>query len=122
LYSSVENHIACLSDIRAFAEMCERDVLIADSEWSISSIVLWGIAKLHQLGRIAYKLDHETFAAGVDQVHVWRMTRQVCLNSRALDFQSASADEIIAATSLIHNIPLLTRDSRIRKSSAVKLV
>jgi antitoxin (DNA-binding transcriptional repressor) of toxin-antitoxin stability system len=40
---------------------------------------------------------------------------------RALDFKSDSADEIIAATSLTHDIPLLTRDSRIRKSKVVKL-
>jgi PIN domain nuclease of toxin-antitoxin system len=44
-----------------------------------------------------------------------------CLNLRALEFQSDSADEIIAATSLTHDIPLLTRDSRIRKSKAVNL-
>jgi PIN domain nuclease of toxin-antitoxin system len=99
----------------------ERNVLTADPEWSISAIVLWEIAKLHQLGRLAYGLDHETFAAAVDQVRVWPITRQVCLNLRALDFQSDPADEIIAATSLTHDIPLLTRDSRIRKSKVVKL-
>jgi PIN domain nuclease of toxin-antitoxin system len=48
----------------------ERNVLTADPEWSISAIVLWEIAKLHQLGRIAYGLDHATFASAVDQVHV----------------------------------------------------
>ena len=99
----------------------ERNVLTADPEWSISAIVLWEIAKLHQLGRVTYGLDHETFAAALDQVHIWPITRQVCLNLLALDFQSDPADEIIAATSLAHNIPLLTRDSRIRKSKAVKL-
>jgi PIN domain nuclease of toxin-antitoxin system len=99
----------------------ERNVLTADPEWSISAIVLWEIAKLHQLGRVAYGLDHETFAAAVDQVHVWPITRQVCLSLRALDFHSDPADELIAATSLAHNIPLLTRDARIRKSKGVKL-
>ena len=99
----------------------ERRVLIADPEWSISAIVLWEIAKLHQLGRLTYGLDHETFAAAVDRVHVWPITRQVCLNLRALDFESDPADEIIAATSLTHGIPLLTRDSRMRRSRAVKL-
>ena len=99
----------------------ERNVLTDDPEWSISAIVLWEIAKLHQLGRLAYGLDHETFAAAVDQVHVWPITRQVCLNIRALDFQSDPADEIIAATSLTHRIPLMTRDSRIRKSNVVKM-
>jgi PIN domain nuclease of toxin-antitoxin system len=99
----------------------ERNVLTTDPEWSISAIVLWEIAKLHQLGRLTYGLDHEPFAAAVDHVHVWPITRQVCLNLGVLDFQSDPADEIIAATSLTHDIPLLTRDSRIRKSKAVKL-
>ena len=99
----------------------ERNVLTADPEWSISAIVLWEIAKLHQLGRLAYGFDHETLAAALDQVYVWPITRHVCLNLRALDFESDLADEIITATSLTHDIPLLTRDSRIRKSKAVKL-
>lgn len=99
----------------------ERNVLTADPEWSISAIVLWEITKLHQLRRVEYGLDNDAFAAAVDRVQVWPITRQVCLNLRAVDFQSDPADEIIAATSLTHDIPLLTRDSRIRKSKVVKL-
>lgn len=98
----------------------ERRVLAEDPEWSISAIVLWEIAKLHQLGRIRYGLDYEPFAAALDQVHVWPITRQVCVNLRALDFRSDPADEMIAATSLTHGIPLLTRDARIRKSRILK--
>lgn len=48
----------------------ERNVLTADPEWSISAILVWEIAKLHQLGRLSYRLDPETFAASLDQVHV----------------------------------------------------
>jgi PIN domain nuclease of toxin-antitoxin system len=99
----------------------ERNVLTANPEWSISAIVLWEIAKLNQLRRIEYGLDNDAFAAAVDRVQVWPITRQVCLNLRALDFQSDPADEIIAATSLTYDIPLLTRDSRIRKSKVLKL-
>jgi len=99
----------------------ERNVLTADTEWSISAIVLWEITKLHQLGRVGYGLDNEAFGAAVDRVQVWPITRQVCMNLRALDFKSDHADEIIAATSLTHDIPLLTRDFRIRKSKVVKL-
>ena len=99
----------------------ERNVLTADPEWSISAIVLWEITKLYQLGRLRYGLNDEAFAAAVERVQIWPLTRKVCLNLRALDFQSDPADEIIAATSLTHGIPLLTRDSRIRKSMVVKL-
>ena len=100
----------------------ERSVLTEDPEWSISAIVLWEITKLNQLGRLRYGLDHEPLAAALDQVHVWPITREVCMNLRTLDFRSDPADEIIVATSLTHNMALLTRDSRIRKSTAVKFV
>ncbi|MBV8897037.1 MAG: PIN domain-containing protein [Acidobacteriaceae bacterium] len=99
----------------------ERNVLTGDPEWSISAVVLWEITKLHQLGRIEYGLDNDAFAAAVNRLQIWPITRQVCLNLRALDFESDPADEIIAATSVAHDIPLLTRDSRIRKSKVVKL-
>ena len=99
----------------------ERNVLTADPEWSISAIVLWEITKLHQLRRIEYGLDHDAFASALDRLQIWPITRNVCLNVRTLDFESDPADEIIAATSLAHDIPLLTRDSRIRKSKILKL-
>ena len=99
----------------------ERNVLTADPEWSISAIVLWEITKLHQFGRIGYGLDNEALAAAVDRLQIWPITRQVCLKLRTLDFQSDPADEIIAATSLTYDIPLLTRDSRIRKSKIMRL-
>jgi PIN domain nuclease of toxin-antitoxin system len=38
-----------------------------------------------------------------------------------LDFKSDPADELIAATSVVERIPLLTRDKRIRKSKLVPL-
>jgi PIN domain nuclease of toxin-antitoxin system len=88
----------------------ERSVLTEDPEWSISAIVLWEITELKQLGRLRYGLDREPLAEGLEQVHVWPITRRVCLNLGGLDFQSDPADEIIAATSLTHNIPLLTRE------------
>lgn len=98
----------------------ETGVLTDDPEWSISAIVLWEITKLHQLGRIRYGLDYPPLAEAVDRLHIWPISRPVCLNLRALDFQSDPADEIIAATSLTHQIPLLTRDVRIRTSRIVR--
>lgn len=40
---------------------------------------------------------------------------------RRLDFRSDPADEIIAATSLAHDVPLLTRDTRMLASKVVPL-
>ena len=38
-----------------------------------------------------------------------------------LDFAGDPADEIIAATSLVHGIPLVTRDAAIRQSTRLPL-
>ena len=73
-----------------------------------------------QLARIRYGLNHPPLAAALDRVHLWLISREACLNLRVLDFQSDPADEIIAATSLMHNVPLLTRDARIRTSRLVR--
>jgi PIN domain nuclease of toxin-antitoxin system len=45
----------------------------------------------------------------------------VCRAIRELDFRGDPADEIIGATSLVHRVPLVTRDQRIRKSRLVPL-
>lgn len=88
----------------------------------ISAIVLWEIAKLHQKGRITLSLDDPELVAILQEIHVWPITREVCLRLAELDFSSDPADEIIAATSLVHGVPLLTRDRRIRTSKKVLLV
>lgn len=97
----------------------EQSILRENAEWCISAIVLWEISKLHQIGRIRYGLDYPPLFAALDRIHVWPITREVCLSLRLLDFQSDPADEIIAATSLTHQTPLLTRDARIRSSKLV---
>ena len=96
----------------------ERRILAGD-KWGISDIVLWEIETLHRRRRIAYGLDHAPLAAAIRSLMIWPITPEVCLNLRRLDFHSDPADEIIAATSLAHNVPLVTRDVRIRKSKLV---
>jgi PIN domain nuclease of toxin-antitoxin system len=49
------------------------------------------------------------------------LTLPVVRALRRLDFRSDPADEIIAATSLAHNRPLLTRDRKLLKSKIVPL-
>lgn len=97
----------------------EQRILSRNPEWCISGIVLWEITKLHQIGRIRYGLDYPPLFAALENIHVWPITREICLTLHLLDFQSDPADEIIAATSLTHQIPLLTRDARIRSSKLV---
>jgi len=99
----------------------KEKALLSQERWGISAIVLWEIAKLFQLGRIEVDLeDHEVIRA-LTQVHVWPIDLSICQRLRSLDFSGDPADEMIAATSIVHRVPLLTRDSTIRKSKLVPL-
>ena len=98
----------------------EQRLLAADS-WGISAIVLWELTKLSQLGRIALDIDSPDFARALARLHIWPLDLAVCRRIRTLDFRGDPADEIIAATSLVHQASLLTRDRRIRASKLVPL-
>jgi PIN domain nuclease of toxin-antitoxin system len=52
---------------------------------------------------------------------VWPIDLETCLRSTKLDFRGDPADELIAATSVVHKVPLLTRDRTIRASRVVPL-
>lgn len=95
--------------------------LLHGASWSISGIVLWEIAKLCQLGRIRTDLADPALTRALSALHVWPITREIATASTQLDFSSDAADELIAATSLVHNVPLLTRDKRLRRSKLVPL-
>ena len=95
--------------------------LLSRSRWSISSIVLWELAKLVQLGRLDLDLDDREVVRILSRLQVWPIDLDVARASTRLDFSGDPADEIIAATSVVHNIPLLTRDEVIRSSKVVPL-
>ena len=98
----------------------ERNILTGDAEWGVSAIVLWEIEKLHSAGRLRYGLDDAVLAAAVSRLYIWPITGEICLNLRSLDLRSDPADELIAATSFTHQVPLVTRDARIRASKIVR--
>ncbi|MXY39817.1 MAG: type II toxin-antitoxin system VapC family toxin [Rhodospirillaceae bacterium] len=95
--------------------------LLAKDRWSISAIVLWEIAKLARLGRIEMELDDRDVARVLNRVHVWPIDLDVARTSVRLDFEGDPADGIIAATSIVHGVPLVTRDRTIRRSKIVPL-
>ena len=97
----------------------ERQILAVE-QWGISDIVLWEIEMLHSRGRVAYGLDNPLLASAILRVRVWPITREICLRLRELDFRSDPADEIIAATSLAYDVPLVTRDAKIRNSKMLR--
>jgi PIN domain nuclease of toxin-antitoxin system len=55
------------------------------------------------------------------RIHVWPLDLAVCRETLKLDFESDPADEIIAATSIVHKVALVTRDRHIRRSRLVPL-
>ncbi len=95
--------------------------LLSTHPWSISAIVLWEIAKLAQLGRIAVDLDDPDVVRVLSRLHVWPLTREIARTSTRLDVRGDPADELIAATSVVHKVPLLTRDRTLRGSKLVPL-
>jgi len=98
----------------------ERE-LLAREPWGIAAIVLWEIGKLAERGRIAVDLDDRDFIRTLARVHVWPPTLDACRAIRTLDFRGDPVDELIAATSVVHRLPLVTRDARIRRSRRVPL-
>src|SRR5438270_433413 len=87
--------------------------LLFDEPWSISAIVLWEVAKLAQRKRISVDLDSAEWSQAIARVRIWPLDLAVARAIAKLDFESDPADETIAATSVVHGVPLVTRDRRI---------
>ena len=99
----------------------EERLLLTRNRWSVSAIVLWEIAKLVQLGRIEMDLDDREVVRTLSRIHAWPIDLSVARASTRLDFRGDPADEIIAATSIVHGVPLVTRDRTILGSTVVPL-
>ena len=95
--------------------------LLRGDRWSVSAIVLWEIAKLAQLGRIEVDLDDAEVVRTLSRIHVWPITRDIARASTQLDIRSDPADELIGATSLVHKLPLVTRDRALLRSRRIPL-
>lgn len=95
--------------------------VLAGSPWGISAIVLWELAKLAQIGRIEVDLNDGEVTRILSSLNVWPIDLAVSLQSTRMDFKGDPADELIAATSVVHRVPLVTRDKTIRGSRLVPL-
>ncbi len=98
-----------------------EELFVLKEEWAISDIVLWELAKLVQLSRLEMDFEHAGFREFLKIVTIFPISREIAWHSTRLDFVSDPADEIIAATSLVEEIPLLTRDRRLLESRMVPL-
>ena len=99
----------------------ELALLEQDEEWGISGIVLWEINRLYAKKRINLSLHDSIMYDQVARLHIWPIDLPVAWALDQLDFESDPADMLIAATSIAYNIPLVTRDDRIRHSKIVPL-
>jgi len=95
--------------------------LLASDTWGISDIVIWEISKLVQLRRIVVDLNDPVLTRLLSSIQIWPITLGICRAIHKLDFRGDPADEIIAATSVRHGAPLVTRDATILKSRIVPL-
>ena len=95
--------------------------LLSNETWSVSALVLCEIAKLSELGRIEIDLDHPELTRTLARVQTWPLTLDICRSIKSLDFDSDPADEIIASTSVVHRVPLITRDRKMRWSKLVPI-
>lgn len=94
----------------------ERSLLWRVPRWGISGIVLREIETLFRDKRIEYGLDYPGLQAVLETLTIWPVDAETCLALRELDFHSDPADELIAATSLVKRVRLVTRDGRLRNS------
>lgn len=116
---SLDTHIC----VFAFEGTLRRDeeAILHQDRWGISAMVLWELAMLFRAGRIHQSLEDPEFRRFLSAIRIWPLSVEVALATLRLDFSSDSADEIIAATSLVHGAPLLTRDDRILRSNITPL-
>ena len=87
----------------------------------MSDIVIWELAMLMRSGRIDFSFRDPRVSRLLREVTVLPITPEVATAIGSLDFESDPADEIIAATSIVHHLPLVTRDMRILGSKVVPL-
>ncbi|MGH9405506.1 MAG: PIN domain-containing protein [Terriglobia bacterium] len=97
----------------------QEDAIIRGESFAISGIVLWELAKLVQLGRRHIDFESDESRQALELTTVIPISVDIARASTKLDFSSDPADEIIAATSVVEKIPLLTRNRRILKSRMV---
>lgn len=116
---SLDTHILIFA-LRGELRPREHALLSAE-EWSLSAIVPWELSKLVQLGRVDLDLDDRQVVRTLNGIHLWPIDFAVARVSTFLDFAGDPADELIAATSIVHDVPLLTRDRVIRRSAMVPL-
>lgn len=94
---------------------------------TLADISLWEIAKLVGSGRLQFDRDVERWldaALEETEIEVIALDAAIAVRSTRIgaNFHGDPADQIIAATSLVLEVPLVTADERLRSSPAIHTV
>jgi PIN domain nuclease of toxin-antitoxin system len=102
------------------------DNLPLDDRPRLAAISLWEIAMLVERGRLAFRISLAAWldaAAHPRSVQIVPLTPEIASDTAALPtrFHRDPADRLIVAACRVLDVPLLTYDTRIRRSRLVKL-
>jgi PIN domain nuclease of toxin-antitoxin system len=97
----------------------------ASHKW-ISAISCWELAKLAEKGRIGFSIPTLTWIQRSIQefeIQLVELTAEIAVESTQIEGMHADpADQIIAATSRVTGMPLVTSDKRLRQLNGVETI
>jgi PIN domain nuclease of toxin-antitoxin system len=89
-----------------------------DTQFGLSAISLWEVGKKHQIGKLELKKELGAWLneAVVSHIQLLPLTPEVVTEAMRLpDFPNRdSADELIVATARVHQLTLLTADTKLK--------
>jgi PIN domain nuclease of toxin-antitoxin system len=104
-----------------------RSAIEAERRLAVSDVSFWEVGMLVAKGRL--RLDRSAtdwleHAAAIDRLEVVAMRPGIAVRSTQLGhaFQGDPADRLIVATAIVEGACLVTKDDRIRASSAVTTI
>ena len=116
---------ASVDDRASFSPRGLRAIKAAKTKW-VSAISCWELAKLVERKRIGFSipvLDWIKRSLNEMDISLADLSPEIAVESAQLKgFHKDPADQIIAATSRVLGIPLLTSDRRIRDFSDVETI
>jgi PIN domain nuclease of toxin-antitoxin system len=114
-----------IEDKRSLGGKANRMIGQARQKW-ISAISCWELAKLVEKKRISFSIPLVTWirrSLNELSINIADLSPEIAVESTQLrDFHNDPADQIIAATSRVLGMPLLTSDKRILDFTGVKTV
>jgi PIN domain nuclease of toxin-antitoxin system len=107
-----------ITDSMTLPEPIRRLLDERDSQFGLSAISLWEVAKKHQIGKLELKKELLAWLneAVASHIHVLPLTPEIVADAMHLpEFPNRDpADEIIVATARVHKLTLLTADTKLK--------